>query len=79
MNTEIIGIIGATVVLIGFLLRDSEKYGTSTIPYLFANFAGSVFLIIYATILNSLPFIILNTVWGLNSLWFLMMKIFKKK
>jgi lipid-A-disaccharide synthase-like uncharacterized protein len=79
MNTEIIGIIGATLVLIGFLLRESEKYGTGTIPYLFVNFAGSALLTIYAIILNSIPFIILDTVWGLNSLWFLMMKIFKKK
>jgi lipid-A-disaccharide synthase-like uncharacterized protein len=79
MNTEIIGIAGAMIVLIGFLSRDSKKYGVGTIPYLFANFIGSVFLIIYAIILNSLPFIILNTVWGLDSLWFLIVKIFKKK
>ena len=79
MNTEIIGVIGAAAVLIAFLFRENKKYGTDTIPYLFVNFVGSALLTIYAIILNSIPFIILDTVWGLNSLWFLIIKILKKK
>jgi hypothetical protein len=66
--TEIIGTLGATIILVAFLLNQSEKLKNSDFRYDFMNLVGSAFLIAYAVILGSIPFIILNTVWGLVSL-----------
>lgn len=64
----LIGTIGATIILIGFLLNQFGKLDKDDFRYDLINTIGSIFLILYALILSSIPFIILNTVWGLVSL-----------
>ena len=74
----LLGILGASLILLGFLLRGNKKYGIGTFPYQIINLTGSVFLVLYAIDGNVLPFIILNTVWaGDSSL--AMMRILRKK
>ena len=74
MNNDIIGITGAVLILLGFLLNQINVLKTSNVFYDFINFLGSFLLLIYALILQSVPFVIVNTVWALFSLkdvlWF---------
>lgn len=63
-----IGIIGATIILIAFIMNQLEKWKSDYLIYDLFNFIGGLFLIIYAIILVSYPFIILNLVWAIFSL-----------
>lgn len=66
--TTLIGSLGAALVLIAFILNQFHVWKDTDFKYDFLNFVGSVFLIIYAILLKSYPFLILNTIWGLVSL-----------
>lgn len=66
--TLIIGISGATVILTFFLLNQTHKISNDSLVYDGANFVGGLLLIVYAALLLSLPFIILNIIWTLFSL-----------
>lgn len=60
----IVGIIGAMLILIAFLLDEFyKKYNSETLPYNLLNFCGSALLIYYAYALQSWPFLVLNAVW----------------
>jgi len=67
--TFIIGISGAVVVLIFFLLNQMNKISKDSLLYDGANFVGGLLLLIYAISLSVLPFIAVNIVWTLFSLW----------
>lgn len=60
----IIGVAGAAIVLIAFLLNESGKLNSEDFQYDLLNLIGSILLLIYAFNLNSLPFIIVNLIWG---------------
>lgn len=62
------GAVGAGFVLSGFLLSQFTKVTTTSKLYEILNIVGSSILIAYAVLLNSYPFIVLNTVWLLVSL-----------
>jgi hypothetical protein len=59
----VIGVFGASTILIGFLLNQLGKVTTESRLYDGLNVLGSLLLIIYAVLLVSYPFIILNVVW----------------
>jgi energy-converting hydrogenase Eha subunit E len=65
--TTIIGVIGATIILVSFLLNQFGIWSTDSRLYDVANTVGSLVLMVYAHQLQSLPFFILNTVWFLVS------------
>lgn len=65
--TTIIGILGAGVILVFFLLNQLKVLSVDNVWYDVANLIGSGLLIIYAFLLNSTPFLILNVVWFLVS------------
>lgn len=67
-TTTIIGSLGATIILVMFLLNQTNRLKNSSVSYDFMNFVGSLLLVVYAILLNSWPFLILNTIWGLVSL-----------
>ncbi len=77
--TTLIGIVGAFLILVAFILNQIHKWDEDDLIYDFINFAGSLFLIIYSVLLKSFPFIILNFVWGLFSLKDIIIELFKKK
>lgn len=64
----IIGIIGAGMVLFAFIMVQMKKWTPESFYFDLVNFLGSVVLIVYGLLLNSIPFIILNTVWAAFSL-----------
>lgn len=63
----ILGVIGAGLLLLGFIFRSHEKYGVGTMPYLWLNFIGCIGLVVYAWTGLVWPFVVLNTVWGISS------------
>lgn len=64
MDTNtLIGTIGALILLIGFVLLQMKFIGANTRVYNLISILGSSFLLFYAAILNSIPFIILNLTW----------------
>jgi hypothetical protein len=67
-TTLAIGVIGAGIILIAFLLNQMNIWRNDTFGYDFANLVGSLVLIYYAVLLDSIPFMILNAVWALFSL-----------
>lgn len=66
--TTIIGTSGAFIVLFAFLMSQFKIWNQDSLKYDFLNFLGSLLLVIYAILLKSYPFLILNTIWGLVSL-----------
>ncbi|MCA9358733.1 hypothetical protein KC926_00830 [Candidatus Kaiserbacteria bacterium] len=63
--TEIIGIVGATSILIAFLFNQTGRWTNDSFVYDFVNAIGALLLIIYAYLISSYPFMVLNTVWFL--------------
>ncbi len=63
-----IGTAGASIILVFFLLNQFHKIDRDSVWYDIGNFIGSGLLVIYAYLLPSIPFLILNAVWALVSL-----------
>lgn len=66
--TNIIGIIGAGLLLVSFMLNQLHKLSRDSTVYDLINFLGALLLVIYALDIGSYPFAILNGVWTLVSL-----------
>jgi hypothetical protein len=60
---------GMAIVLTAFILNVLHKLKASDHSYLILNIVGSLLLIWYAALLQSLPFLILNVIWVLSALW----------
>lgn len=65
--TTNIGVFGASVVLLGFILNQFNVLSTQSRRYDILNIVGPVVLVVYALMLSSMPFVILNVVWALTS------------
>ena len=65
---DYIGILGAIIILFFFALNQFNKIKNNSIYYDFGNFFGSIFLVFFAIKTNSIPFILLNTIWALISI-----------
>ena len=63
----LLGIIGATLVLIGFVGNRLRYWRSSSHSYVAINAVGSLVLVVYSTIIESYPFVALNVVWLLFS------------
>lgn len=63
-----IGATGAAIILIFFILNELHKISNDSLWYDVGNFLGSFLLLVYAYLLGSIPFLILNTVWAAFSL-----------
>ena len=66
--TTIIGTIGALIILISFILNEVHKLDSDNLIYDIANFIGGSLLAVYAYLLSSIPFLILNIVWAIFAL-----------
>ncbi len=66
--TLIIGTLGASIILIFFILEQTNKVNNKSLWYDGGNFIGSALLVVYAILLSSIPFLILNGVWAIFSL-----------
>jgi uncharacterized membrane protein len=65
--TNIIGILGASLVLLAFTMLEQNYWGRNKFKYNFTNAIGSLLLIIYGLATQAWPFVVLNTVWFLIS------------
>ena len=63
-----IGIIGAGLVLLAFIMNQTKKWKNDSLVYDLVNFLGAGILIIYGLMIKGYPFVILNLVWALFSL-----------
>ena len=66
--TTTIGTIGALIILISFILNEVHKLDSDNLIYDIANFIGGSLLALYAYLLSSIPFLILNIVWAIVAL-----------
>lgn len=76
--TLIIGVAGATITLVFFILEQLHKISNDNAWFDGGNFVGSALLVVYAYLLWSIPFLILNTIWAVFSLKDLLVD-FKRK
>lgn len=66
-TTLLVGIAGATLILIAFTLNQFHIWNQDEKRYDATNAVGSLLLVFYAFLLSSWPFLVLNFVWLLVS------------
>lgn len=76
--TTIIGATGALIILISFILNEIHKLDRDSLIYDIANFIGGSLLAVYAYLLSSIPFLILNIVWTIVALRDIILDLKKK-
>lgn len=74
-TTLIIGSTGAAILLIGFVLEQQGIITDKSFPYEEINIVGSGLLGWYAAVLGSWPFVVLEGVWALAALWYLVRRL----
>jgi hypothetical protein len=67
MWVTIIGFIGMLLILLAFLMNQRGEWKQKDLIYDFVNFSGSGMLVLYAYLISSWPFLILNLVWMIYS------------
>lgn len=65
--TLIIGVIGALLILIGFIANEFGKLTVASFWYDLLNLIGSLCLLYYGIQLSAWPFVVLNSIWALVS------------
>lgn len=63
----LVGIAGTGIILIAFVLNQLGKWSAESRSYDIANAVGSLMLVGYAVMLDSIPFMVLNSVWFMVS------------
>ena len=63
-----IGTVGVLILLIFFILNQLKIMSAENIWYDLGNLVGASLLVVYAYLLWSIPFLILESVWALFSL-----------
>lgn len=79
IDTLYIGIIGMLLLLISFVTEVLRLLHRAHVIYLLLNFLGSAAMTYYAFVINSWPFLVLNGVWALFSLYGLIRLYFPKR
>jgi hypothetical protein len=69
MNSDLIGSIGVTFMLTGFLLNILDKLDNNNILYITLNFLGGTMACIASYMISYTPFIILEGTWSIISGW----------
>jgi hypothetical protein len=77
--TTILGIFGAFLILLAFILEQTKIWKSEMLRYDLVNLLGSVLLIYYGIIIKGYPFVVLNSVWALVSLHDVITDIFKNR
>ncbi len=71
-TTTLIGVIGATLLLLAFIGNAVGKMEHDGTGYIIINLVGGVFLVWYASLIGSWPFIVIESVWAIvafRGLW----------
>ena len=64
----LIGAVGALLLLVAFTLNQLHRWKNDYLIYDLTNFIGGLFLVAYAVLIKSYPFLVLNLVWTVVSL-----------
>jgi hypothetical protein len=67
-------LVGAVLILVAFALAQFHRVNQAAYGYLVPNFVGAVLLGVIAVIEEQWGFVLLEVVWGLVSLWSIVMK-----
>ena len=73
----IIGSIGATFILMAFILNQFHKWKDTDLKYDIVNTVGSLLLVVFAWMIRSWPFLVLNMVWLVVSVRFVFLDLKK--
>ncbi|MBT7706004.1 hypothetical protein HN747_01010 [archaeon] len=63
----IIGFLGMLLILLAFLMNQRGKWDQKDFAYDFVNFLGAGLMAIYAYLISSWPFLVLNLFWMIYS------------
>ncbi len=63
-----IGALGALLLLIAFILNETHLWSENERRYDAMNLIGAALLVVYAWLIRSYPFLVLNAVWALVAL-----------
>lgn len=66
--STVIGILGASLILIAFILEQFKIWKNDWLRYDAVNLIGSILLVWYGLMINGYPFVVLNGIWALVSL-----------
>lgn len=77
-STTLIGVIGATLLLVAFGAEKFKKLSNDSYPYDFLNLVGAGLLTWYALLLSSTPFVVLEGIWSLVALQGIVKRLMKK-
>lgn len=66
--TNLIGILGALILLVAFTLNQIEIIGRDSVTYDGLNMIGGLLMTWYAYLIGSYPFLVLNLVWAFMAL-----------
>lgn len=66
--TLILGIVGAGLILLAFILNQFEVWKGTDLSYDLVNLVGGTILVVYGVLTEAWPFVILNVVWSIVSL-----------
>ena len=72
------GLFGAFIQLVAFILNILGKISYDSFPYISANAFGCIFTSYYALLTGAIPFLILEIVWGSFAFYKLFGKFAKK-
>lgn len=75
---QIIGLIGFVLLFVSFLLNHTKVFKRHTLEYNGLNFLGAGILAWYSFQINDLVFLIVNAVWCVVALYFIVLKLFNK-
>lgn len=68
MVIQVIGFVGMSLILIAFIMNQIKKWKDDDIIYDVFNAIGATLMVVYAFLIASYPFLILNSVWALVSI-----------
>lgn len=68
MPPSLLGAFGAALILLAFIFNQLRVWREDYFIYDFANFVGGLMMVVYALLISSFPFAVLNGVWALVSL-----------
>jgi len=75
----LIGFTGMSLILFAFVMNQINKWKNDSLIYDAFNAVGGLLMMIYALMLNSYPFLILNGVWTIVSVRDIFLALSRKK
>ena len=61
------GFIGMTLILFAFFMNQANKWKADYLVYDLFNSIGGLLLVVYAILIESYPFLVLNSIWTIVS------------